>query len=69
MPAGDYGLSQVIRIGHMSGRSNITWWLSQNGYEATEELVEALFDIAKSQRRLMTDSEVHSEVFKFNQNR
>ena len=69
VPAGDYGLSQVIRIGHMSGRSNITWWLSQNGYEATEELVEALFDIAKSQRRLMTDSEVHSEVFKFNQNR
>tara|TARA_Y100000992_G_C21259821_1_gene490630 strand:+ start:238 stop:1071 length:834 start_codon:yes stop_codon:yes gene_type:complete len=66
VPAGDYGLQQVIRIGHMSGRSNITWWLSQNNYTVDDEIVEHLFEVAKSQRRLMTDSEVHSEISKFN---
>ena len=66
VPAGDYGLQQVIRIGHMSGRSNITWWLSQNNYPVDDEIVEYLLEVAKSQIRLMTDSEVHSEISKFN---
>ena len=66
VPAGDYGLHQVIRIGHMSGRSNITWWLSQNNYPVDDEIVEYLFEVAKSQIRLMTDSEVHYEISKFN---
>ena len=69
VPAGDYGLQQVIRIGHMSGRSNITWWLSQNNYPVDDGIVEYLFEVAKSQRRLMTDSEVHSEISKFNDER
>ena len=65
VPAGDFGLKQVIRIGHMAGRSNIIWWLEQNGYEVTDELVAHLFEVAKSQRRNMLDSEVESEVNKF----
>ena len=66
VPDGDYGLHQVIRIGHMSGRSNITWWLTQNNYPVDHEIIEYLFEVAKSQIRLMTDSEVHSEISKFN---
>ncbi len=62
VPAQDYGLEQVIRIGHMSGRSNITWWLEKNNYQITDELVAHLFDIAKKQRRLMDDEEVHSAI-------
>ena len=62
VPAQDYGLEQVIRIGHMSGRSNITWWLEKNNYEITDELVAFLFDIAKQQRRLMDDEEVRSAI-------
>ena len=62
VPAQDYGLEQVIRIGHMSGRSNITWWLSKNNYEITDELVAYLFAIAKKQRRLMDDDEVHQAI-------
>ena len=69
VPAGDYGLQQIIRIGHMSGRSNITWWLSQNNYPVNDEIIEYLFEIAKSQRRMMTDEEVHSEISKFNDSR
>ena len=65
VPAGDFGLKQVIRIGHMAGRSNIIWWLEQNGYEASDELVSHLFEVAKSQRRNMLDSEVESAVHQF----
>jgi len=66
VPAGDFGLKQVIRIGHMAGRSNIIWWLEQNGYEVSDELVSHLFEIAKSQRRNMLDSEVEAAVAQFN---
>jgi 2-isopropylmalate synthase len=62
VPAQDYGLEQVIRIGHMSGRSNITWWLNKNNYQITDDLVAHLFDIAKKQRRLMLDEEVHVAI-------
>ena len=62
VPAGDFGLKQVIRIGHMAGRSNIIWWLEQNGYEAEDDLVAHVFDVAKSQRRNMEDSEVEAAV-------
>ena len=65
VPAQDYGLEQVIRIGHMSGRSNITWWLAKNNYEVTDDLVAHLFDIAKKQRRLMDDDEIHMEIKKW----
>ena len=65
VPAGDFGLKQVIRIGHMAGRSNIIWWLEQNGYEASDDLVAHLFEVAKSQRRNMKDSEVEAAVKQF----
>ena len=65
VPAQDFGLEQIIRIGHMSGRSNIIYWLERNGFEATDELVAHLFDLAKSQRRLMSDEEVNQAVQTF----
>tara|TARA_B100000459_G_scaffold147317_1_gene116435 strand:- start:2473 stop:3729 length:1257 start_codon:yes stop_codon:yes gene_type:complete len=65
VPAGDFGLKQVIRIGHMAGRSNIIWWLEQNGYETSDELVAHIFEIAKSQRRNMDDAEVKKAVDDF----
>jgi 2-isopropylmalate synthase len=65
VPAQDYGLEQVIRIGHMSGRSNIVYWLEKNGHESSDELIAHLFEIAKSQRRLMPDTEVEAAVQAF----
>ena len=65
VPAGEFGLEQVIRIGHMAGRSNIIWWLQQRNYEATDELVSHLFEVAKSQRRLMDDEEVIESIKDF----
>ena len=68
VPAQDYGLQQIIRIGHMSGRSNIIWWLEQNGYEADDDLVAHMFEVAKNQRRLMDDEEVHQAIADYKQN-
>tara|TARA_B100000767_G_scaffold274473_1_gene307550 strand:+ start:3875 stop:5131 length:1257 start_codon:yes stop_codon:yes gene_type:complete len=65
VPAGDFGLKQVIRIGHMAGRSNIIWWLEQNGYETSDDLVAHVFEVAKTQRRNMEDQEVKNVVDTF----
>jgi 2-isopropylmalate synthase len=66
VPAADFGLQQVIRVGHMSGRSNILWWLEQKGLEATDELVAHLFEVAKSQPRNMEDFEIEQAIAEFN---
>ncbi len=65
VPAQDFGLEQVIRIGHMSGRSNIIWWLQQNGYEVDDDMIAHLFEVAKGQRRMMSDEEVHAAIAEF----
>ncbi len=65
VPAQDFGLKQVIRIGHMSGRSNIIWWLQQNGYEVDDDMVAHMFEVAKGQRRMMSDEEVHAAIAEF----
>jgi hypothetical protein len=46
----------------MSGRSNIIHWLNQNGIEESSSLVDHLFNVAKSQRRLMTEEEIFSAI-------
>ena len=65
VPAGNFGLEQVIRVGHMSGRSNIVYWLESRGIEASDELVAHLFEVAKSQPRNMEDEEIHSAIANF----
>ncbi|MBJ28474.1 MAG: 2-isopropylmalate synthase [Euryarchaeota archaeon] len=65
VPAGDFGLQQVIRIGHMSGRSNVIHWLERNEYKPDDDLVTHMFEVAKSKRRMMTDEEVHSAISDF----
>jgi hypothetical protein len=49
----------------MSGRSNIVWWLENRGIEASDDLVSHIFDVAKSQRRLMEDSELEAVIASF----
>ena len=64
VPADEFGLSQRIRIGPMSGHSNVTYWLESRGYPATQELVDAIFDAAKDSRRNLTEAEVLAIVRK-----
>ncbi|HEX7880166.1 MAG TPA: LeuA family protein [Candidatus Eisenbacteria bacterium] len=60
VPAGMFGLEQVIEIGPMSGASNVSFWLEKRGYPANDELVQAIFGEAKSAARVLTDAEVHA---------
>ncbi len=56
--AGDFGLKQKIRIGPMSGRSNVVYWLEEHGIEPTDEHVDRIFEAAKHSNRLLEDREI-----------
>jgi 2-isopropylmalate synthase len=58
VPAADFGLEQIIQIGHMGGRSNVIYWLKRRGIDPTESRVDAIFAAAKASNRLLTDDEV-----------
>jgi 2-isopropylmalate synthase len=58
VPADLFGLEQVIRIGPMSGKSNVTWFLERRGMQPTEEAVQRILERAKKTPRLLTDEEV-----------
>jgi isopropylmalate/homocitrate/citramalate synthase len=62
VPADEFGLEQVIRIGPMSGRSNVAYWLEKRGHEVDDALVEALLDAGKNSPRLLTDDEAEAIV-------
>jgi 2-isopropylmalate synthase len=58
VPAGMFGLEQVIRVGPMSGKSNVAWVLEKHGVEPTEERIQGVLALAKQTPRLLTDEEV-----------
>lgn len=59
VPAGDFGLRQVIRVGPMSGKSNVIHWLREHRYEPTDARVERIFQAAKGAKALLEDAELH----------
>ncbi|HKY33693.1 MAG TPA: LeuA family protein [Candidatus Polarisedimenticolia bacterium] len=58
VPASDFGFRQRIRVGPMSGRSNVVFWLEQHGIEPAEPVVDRIFAAAKKSSRLLTDDEL-----------
>ena len=58
VPADLFGLEQSIKVGHMSGRSNVAWVLEKHGVEVTDERVERVLELAKNSPRLLSDEEV-----------
>ncbi len=60
VPADLVGLEQRIRVGPMSGRSNVAFWLEKNGYTASDALVQRILDAGKSSPRLLEDDEIHA---------
>lgn len=65
VPAGLFGKQQQIEVGHMSGLSNVLWWLGQNGVEKTAGLPEFILEAAKQRSRVLADDEVHELVSTF----
>jgi 2-isopropylmalate synthase len=62
VPAGMFGLEQIIEVGPMSGLSNVIYWLASHGYPQEEPLVKEIFQRAKSTNRMLTDEELHSQA-------
>ena len=60
--ASDFGFRQRIRIGPMSGRSNVLFWLEEREIEASDEVVERIFAAAKQSDRLLEDGEIHALI-------
>ncbi|MFN9785442.1 MAG: LeuA family protein [Planctomycetia bacterium] len=58
VPADLVGLEQVIGVGPMSGRSNVTYFLEKRGVAPTEEVVARVLERAKGSKRLLTEAEV-----------
>ena len=58
VPADLFGLEQVIAVGPMSGRSNVTWFLEKRGIKPTDEQVQRVLDLAKGTPRLLTEDEI-----------
>jgi len=58
VPAGWFGLEQKIKVGPMSGRSNVAWVLEKQGLEPTDESIQRVLAKAKETPRLLTDEEV-----------
>ena len=62
VPAGWFGREQEIEIGHMSGLSNVTYWLASRRIPADDALAEAILARAKESNRILTDDEVMAIV-------
>jgi 2-isopropylmalate synthase len=60
VPAGMFGLEQIIEVGPMCGLSNVIFWLASHGYPQDETLAKEMFALAKSTNRVLTDEELHS---------
>jgi 2-isopropylmalate synthase len=58
VPAGLFGMKQMIEIGPMSGKSNVIYWLETRGIEANEERIRRIYDHAKNSNAVLTEDEV-----------
>lgn len=58
VPAGMFGMEQSIKVGPMSGKSNVAWVLEKNGVQATDDRVANVLNAAKNSPRMLSDKEV-----------
>jgi 2-isopropylmalate synthase len=58
VPADLVGLEQVIAVGPMSGKSNVTYFLEKRGVVPTEDQVAKVLELAKKTPRLLTEDEI-----------
>jgi 2-isopropylmalate synthase len=65
VPAGLFGREQEIEIGHMSGESNVIYWLNKRGVEPEPELVRRIFARAKNSAHILKEEEIHAIVTDF----
>ena len=62
VPAGLFGREQEIEIGHMSGESNVIYWLRKRQIEPETQLVKQILGVAKATDHLLTEDEVQQII-------
>jgi 2-isopropylmalate synthase len=63
VPAGAFGLSQRIEVSHVSGLSNVKYWLEAHGHDPNDAaLCQRIFDAAKTTSRTLRDEELEALV-------
>jgi len=58
VPAHLFGLEQIVEVGPMSGKSNVSYWLARHGIQETDELVNRILEAAKRSPRVLTEEEL-----------
>jgi len=58
VPASWVGREQEIEVGHMSGASNVKYFLRSRGLPDTPSVVEAVMALAKDSEALLTEEEI-----------
>jgi 2-isopropylmalate synthase len=58
VPAADFGREQLIEVGHMSGMSNVRYWLGKRGLPATDALCLKVLARAKQQAHTLSEQEI-----------
>jgi len=62
VPAGLFGLEQVIEIGPMSGKSNVIYWLEKRGIEPSDERVNRIYERAKESNGVLAEDDIRQLV-------
>lgn len=65
VPAGMFGRHQEIEIGHMSGLSNVLFWLESRRIPHTNELANEILVKAKSTNRVLSEDEIMTVVRRY----
>lgn len=65
VPAGLFGLHQIIDVGPMSGESNAVAWLRHHGFTPQPELVKRIIARAKASKATLTAEEMREEIQAF----
>ncbi|MBE0591398.1 MAG: 2-isopropylmalate synthase [Gemmatimonadales bacterium] len=62
VPASWIGRAQEIEVGHMSGGSNVIYYLQSRGLPTDPDVVQAVLAVAKTSERLLTEEEILEAV-------
>ena len=62
VPAGIFGREQEIEIGHMSGESNVVYWLRKRHIEPDAALVQQILGAAKATDHILTEDEINQVI-------
>ena len=58
VPAGEFGKAQEIEVGHLSGLSNVRYWMARHGVPPDDQAAQAVLAAAKEASRVLTDAEI-----------